>query len=211
MTDQQQTDAMADVLRKMNAAAEGKSPSSHVNEEGRVVHEDPTSKAAQTDAMADVLRKLQAATGDAAREIVTESETDYDLDMAWQTERTEDGVTISRYAIRTEKKTLGEGLKKTFYHVIDNETNEIVHEDLGLFETAMGMVKHMLYTHNTEKMNRLISLDQDYINSVVEMHGYKSRLKRLDESSTKYDVASAKYSNAKTRLQATKMKILKAL
>jgi hypothetical protein len=211
MTDQQQTNAMADILGKMNAAAEGRSPSSTISEDGRVQHEDPTSKAAQTDAMADVLRKLQDATGEAAREMVTESVTDPELDMAWQTKKTETGVSVSRYDIRTEKKTIGEGLKKTFYHVVDNETGEMVHKDLGLFETAMGMVKHMLYTHNGEKMNRLVALDQEYTNSVVEMHGYKSRLRRLDESSIKYDVASAKYSNARTRLQATKMKILKAI
>lgn len=211
MTDQQQTNAMADILGKMNAAAEGKSPNTTVNEAGERVHEDPTSQAAQTDAMADVLRKLQDATGEAAREMVTESASDPELDMAWKTQRTEDGVSVSRYDIRTEKKVIGEGLKKTFYHVVDNETGEIVHEDFGLFETAMGMVKHMLYTHNGEKMNRLTALDQEYINSVVEMHGYKTRLKRLDESSSKYDVASAKYSNARSRLQATKMKILKAI
>jgi len=211
MTDQQQTDAMADILGKMNAAAEGQAPSSTTRKDGKVVHEDPTSKSAQTDAMADVLRKLQDATGDAAREIVTESSTDPELDMAWKTERTNDGVSVSRYSIRTEKKVIGESLKKTFYHVIDNETEELVHEDFGLFETAMGMVKHMLYTHNGEKMNRLVALDQEYVNSVVELHGYKSRLKRLDESSSKHDVVSAKYSNAKSRLQATKMKILKAI
>jgi hypothetical protein len=211
MTDQQQTNAMADILGKMNAAAEGRSPAKTTNSAGQVVHEDSTSMAAQTDAMADVLRKLQSATGEAAREMVTESNNDPDLGMAWQTQRTETGVSVSRYDIRTEKKTIGEGLKKTFYHVVDNETGEMVHEDLGLFETAMGMVKHMLYTHNGEKMNRLVALDQEYINAVVEMHGYKSRLKRLDESTTKYDVASAKYSNARTRLQATKMKILKAI
>jgi hypothetical protein len=165
----------------------------------------------EVDAMADVLRKLQAATGSAAREIVTESAKDPELGIALQAERTETGVSVSRYDIRTEKKTVQEGLIKTFYHIVDNKTGRVIHEDLSLFEAAMGVVKHKLYTKDDNKIRRILELDQEYTGAMMETYGYKKRLSRLDESTVQYDVATAKYSNSKERLSAIKMKILKAL
>lgn len=199
MTDQAQTDAMSNILGKLNQVEEGT-----YEKTGGASSED-------TAAMADVLRKLQEATGESAREVVSESRKNPDLGFAVEAERTETGVTVSRYDIRTEKKIVQEGLTKTFYHVVDNRTGEMIHEDLGLFETAMGVVKHMLYTKNEQKLERLLGLDRDYVSAVMETYSYKTRMKRLDESSVQYDVTSAKYSNARQRLSAVKMKILKAL
>lgn len=198
MTDQEQTDAMAAILGKLNAAQEG-------------TFKKTSTSASEVDAMGDVLRRLQEATGVFSQEIVTESKKNPDLGVAVQAQRTETGVSVSRYDIRTEKKTVQEGLKKTFYAIVDNRTGETVYEDLGLFESAMGVVKHLLYTGDEVKMKRLLQLDQEYVGAMMETYGYKNRLQRLDESSVQYDVASAKYSNAKTKLSAAKMKILKAL
>jgi len=209
MTDKSQVDAMENILGKLGQIESGETPSKTPKQPGQ--HEDPTSKAAQTEAMASVLEKLQAASGSAAQEIVTESQNEPDLGFAVQAERTETGVTVSKYDIRAEKKTVNEGLKKTFYNVIDNRSGDIIYEDLGLFESAMGIVKHLLYTKNNNKLNRLVDLDREYVSSVLETHGHKHRLGRMNESSTKYDVTSAKYSNAKSRMQAAKVKILKAL
>jgi len=203
MTDQNQTDAMADILRKLNNGVD-KAQKGEVNN-------DPTSKAAQTDAMADVMRKLQAATGEAAYEMVAESASDADLGVAINTTRTEAGVSVSRYDIRATKKTVQEGINKTFYNITDNKTGTMLYDDLGLFETAMGVVKHTLFTKDENKVRRLLSLDQEYVGAVMEVYGLKNRLQRLDESSVQYDVASAKYSNSRTKLSAAKMKLLKAL
>lgn len=209
MTDKAQVDAMGDILGKLGQVESGQRVAKTPRQPGQ--HEDPTSKAAQTDAMADVLEKLQAATGSAAQDIVNESQSEPDLGFAVQAERTETGVTVSRYDIRAEKKVVQEGLKKTFYSIVDNRNGDVIYDDLGLFESAMGIVKHMLYTKNQNKRDRLVDLDQNYVSAVLETYGHKSRLSRLDESSTKYDVTSAKYSNAKSRMQAAKLKILKAL
>lgn len=198
MTDQEQTDAMAAILGKLNAAQDGTFKKTSI-------------PAGEVDAMGDVLRRLQEATGAFSQEIVTESKKNPDLGVAVQAQRTETGVSVSRYDIRTEKKTVQEGLTKTFYTIVDNRTGDAIYEDLGLFESAMGVVKHMLYTGNDQKMQRLLDLDQEYVGAMMETYGYKSRLQRLDENSVQYDVASAKYSNSKQKLSAAKMKILKAL
>lgn len=166
---------------------------------------------AQVNAMADVLRKLESGTGSAAKDIVTESRRKPELGFAVEAERTETGVTVSRFDIRTEKKTVSEGLKKTFYHVVDNRTGEMVAEDLGLFESAMGIVKHLLYTKKENAAQELIRLDAAYVGNMVETYGLKKRMSRLDESTTQYDVAAAKYSQSRQKLSKAKMNILKAL
>lgn len=199
MTDKAQVDAMSNILGKLNQAESGnytKSKSASLDE---------------TAAMADVLRKLQEATGNAAQELVTDSKENPSLGFALEAQRTETGVSVSRYEIKTEKKTVQEGLVKTFYHVVDNTTGKTIHRDVGLFETAMGIVKHRLYTKNENKLRRLVDLDREYVGAMMETYGYKKRMSRLDESTVQYDVAAAKYSNAKERLTAIKMKILKAL
>jgi len=201
MTDQEQTNAMADILGKLNAAESGTFK----------IAPGVSSSADDAAAMHDVLAKLQEATNGAAYEMVNESQQDLELATAVNTQRNEQGVSVSRYDIRTEKKTVSEGLKKTFYYVVDNQTGRIVHDDLGLFESAMGIVKHMLYTKKQNKIDRIVELDQAYVGYVVETYGYKTRLTRLDESEVQYDVASAKYSNSKSKMQQAKMLLLKAL
>lgn len=166
---------------------------------------------AQVEAMANVLKKLEANAGSAAHNIVTESKRKPDLGVAIEAHRTESGVSVSRYDIRTEKKTIGENLKKTFYHVIDNKTDKIIAEDLGLFESAMGIVKHLLYTKKQNLIEKIIQLDAAYVGTMTEVYGLKTRIQRLNEDTVKYDVAIAKYSQSKQSLSKIKMNILKAL
>lgn len=165
----------------------------------------------QIDAMADILKKLQGTTDILTEDIAEEAKKRPDLGFAVEAQRTTSGVSVSRYDIVTEKKTISEGLKKTFYHIIDNETMETVYRDLGLFETAMGIVKHTLYSQDEKRVKRLLELDTSYVGIMTETYGYKQRLKRLDESTTQYDVASAKYSNNKSKLSTVKMHILKTI
>ena len=166
---------------------------------------------AQVDAMADVLATLKHASSQATHVIATESRVEPDLGVALQATKTEAGVSISRYDIRAERKVVQESLHKTFYTIYDNKTNKVVHQELGLFESAMGIVKHMLYTKKQEKINRILDLDAAYIGAMLETYGYKKRLQRLDESSVQFDVASAKYSNCKDKMVSAKMRLLKSL
>lgn len=205
MTDQQQTDAMAAIMGKLNSAVDNKNS---FKKDRSKNHSDPTSMAAQTDAMADVLRKFKTATSDSVTDLVNESRHDQELDMAINTTRTHNGVTVSKFDIVTERKDMGNGLAKTFYNVIDNDTGEKVYSNLALFESAMGLVKHELYTNNYQKIQRLVSLDQEYVGLVLELLSYKQKLKTLTEDTVKFDVTSAKYSNVKEKLKIAKKKIL---
>jgi hypothetical protein len=199
MTQQENTNAMADIMGKLN------------NVQAGIPNEKTATGTDEVSAMADVLRKLQDVSGTVAHSVVTESKINPELNTAVNTRRTATGVTISRYDIRTQKKTVQEGLHKTFYYIVDNNTGDIVYDDLGLFESAMGIVKHKLYTENDISVQRILDLDQEYVGIMMETYGYKRRLKRIDESSVQFDVTSAKYSNSKTKLGLTKTKLLKAL
>jgi len=207
MTNQDQTDAMAAILGKMNAATNEMTD----DREESTLTQNSESSNSETAAMHDVLARLQEATGVFSETIVSESKKNPDLGVAINTQRTDNGVSVSRYDIRTEKKPMQEGIKKTFYYIVDNRTGEMVHEDLGLFETAMGVVKHMLFTEDERKVKRILDLDQEYVGAMMEIYSHKQRLARLDESEVQYDVITAKYSNAKTKLGAAKLKLLKAL
>lgn len=207
MVDRAEVDAMAAIMSALDGTGK---PS--VTGSAQQKFEDPASEAAQVNAMADVLRKLETATSSAAQELVTESKRQPDLGFAIEAQRTEeDGVSVSRYKIVREKKMVSEKLRKNFYHIVDNTTGERVYEDMGLFETAMGVVKHELYTQDDNKIQRILQLDTEYTGLVTETYAYKNKMKRLDESSVQYDVAAAKYSRAREKLSGTKSKILKAL
>lgn len=195
----QEAKSMADIMRKLN------------NVEAGVPNAKSSTDSSDIAAMADVMRKLQAASNTVVTKVVTESKTNPELNAAVNTTRHATGVTVSRYDIRTEKKTVQEGLSKTFYYIVDNTTGDTVHSDLGLFESAMGVVKHTLYTQDASKVQRILDLDQEYVGAMMETYGYKRRINRLDEGTTQFDVTSAKYSNSKTKLGMAKLKLLKAL
>jgi hypothetical protein len=201
MTDQEQNKSMMDILSKMYAVNEGTYKASDT----------PRSGGDEVGEMYDVLKKLQEATGQSANTIVSETKTNPELGMAVNSTRTESGVTVSRYDIKTEKKTVQEGLSKTFYYIVDNRSEKILHDDIGLFESAMGVVKHLLYTDTPRKVDRILELDQEYVGAMMETYGYKQRLKRLDESTVQHDVVAAKYSNCRTKMSTAKMKLLKAI
>ena len=197
MTSKDQVDAMANIMAKLGSASTRKAS--------------PSTSSGETAAMADVLRKLQAVTGDVAKTVVTESKINPDLGVAVQAKKTESGVSVSRYDIRADRREIQEGATKTFYQVVDNRNGHIVYDGLGLFESAMGAVKHLLYTKDENRLERLLNLDREYVGAMMELYSCKSRMRRLDESSVQYDVTAAKYSNARNKLQAAKIKILKAL
>lgn len=208
MVDRDQVNAMADIMSKLDGNANNITD----QESNRPKKfNDPTSKAAQTNAMADVLKKLENSTKQSAETIVSESRKNPDLGFAVNAEKTEAGIAAGRFEIVLEKKTVSEGLNKTFYYVKNRKTNEIIYEDLGLFETAMGVVKHMMFTEDQRRIDRLIELDSSYVGYLKETYGLKKKLQRLDESSTKHEVALAKYSNSRDKLSAVKLRILKAL
>lgn len=202
MTTQDDINAMGDILAKLNSATVDGSTRVNESSTSPVTAGDP-----DIAAMANILNKLNEAT----EQVVTQhAPTDVDLRMAITTEPIENGVTISRYDIRTEKQMVAEGLQKTMYQVIDNRQGRVVYDELCLFESAMGIVKGLL-SKRTNKIDRIRDLDQHYLGHMIESYSHKRKLKTLMEDTSEHDVSSAKYTLSRDKMAATKMKLLKTL
>lgn len=156
-----------------------------------------------TKQMFDILSKLNSV--DKTTRIVAErAEKDIDLKVAINSKVTENSVSVQNYRIDIVLQEFA-GKQKKFYNVVDS--NKIIHQELALFETAMGVVKNLMDNKNS-KVNELVKYDRDYFNSLYEVYAHNSRIKsgKINE-----DIAVAKLSNAKEKMQHAKNKILKKL
>ena len=156
----------------------------------------------QTKEMHNILSKLKGV--DKTTKIVAErAETDIDLNVAINQKVNENSVSVQNYRIDIVLQKFG-GKQKRFYNIC--EDNKIIHRDVALFETAMGIVKNlMLNKHN--KVEDLLKADLDYNNALYEVYMYKTKAKR----SINEDVMLAKMSQAQNRLHNAKQQILKKL
>ncbi len=160
---------------------------------------------ADVDAMSKILQQLDAST----KQIVTEHKNDPDMNFAMniKKDQADNSVAISEYRIVPVKGNLS-GFAKTFYNITNSDG--VLYENLGLYESAMGIVKHLLYTKKEFKVQNILDQDSAYLGYLSEAMGYKKRLSTLTEG-VAHDVASAKYSNAREKMSAAKNKILKSI
>jgi len=154
--------------------------------------------------MLSILQKLDEATTQVTKEIVKESENDIELSAIDKQGNT---VRVNNFEITMEKTTIVPGIKKTFYNI--KEGDEIIHSELALFETAMGIVKGLLFD-NDSKVNRLLELDNRYASSLQEAATYKMKCKTIVES-YKHDIAMAKQGAAVSKMKEIKKQIKSAL
>ncbi len=90
-----------------------------------------------TKKMYDILNKLNSV--DSTSKILAErAENDVELEMAITQKVTETSVSVQNYRIDIVLQEFA-GKQKRFYNVVDG--NKIIYRELGLFETAMGIVK----------------------------------------------------------------------
>ncbi len=156
----------------------------------------------QTKAMHDILTKLKGV--DKTTKIVAErAETDIDLNVAINQKITENSVSVQNYRIDIVLHKFADKQKR-FYNIC--EDNKIIHKDIALFETAMGIVKNLMLNKH-KKVEDLLKEDLNYNNALYEVYMYKTKAKRtLNE-----DVMLAKMSAAQNRLHSAKSKILEKL
>lgn len=141
----------------------------------------------------------------AAHRLVETAHHDMDLELAITSKITENSVSIQQYRIDIILNEFA-GTSKKFYTIVDTDTAEIVYAELGLFETALSMVKRLL-TGKHSGLDELKLLDDAYSNSLYEVYMYKGKANRgINE-----DVMVAKLSQAKYKLQDSKLKILRKL
>lgn len=156
----------------------------------------------QTKAMHDILTKLKGV--DKTTKIVAErAERDIDLNVAINQKITENSVSVQNYRIDIVLHKFADKQKR-FYNIC--EDNKIIHKDIALFETAMGIVKNLMLNKH-KKVEDLLKEDLNYNNALYEVYMYKTKAKRtLNE-----DVMLAKMSAAQNRLHSAKSKILEKL
>ena len=194
---------MMDIIAKLNettatpsSVAEDKQTQASINKLASV------SKNAE--GMLSILQKLDEATTQVTKEIVKESENDIELSAI---DKKGDTVRVNNFEITMEKTTIVPGIRKTFYNI--KEGDEIIHNELALFETAMGIVKGLLFD-NDSKVNRLLELDNRYASSLQEAATYKMKCKTIVES-YKHDIAMAKQGAAVSKMKEIKKQIKSAL
>lgn len=194
---------MMDIIAKLNettttpsSVAEDKQTQASINKLAGV------SKNAE--GMLSILQKLDEATTQVTKEIVKESENDIELSAI---DKKGDTVRVNNFEITMEKTTIVPGIRKTFYNI--KEGDEIIHKELALFETAMGIVKGLLFD-NDSKVNRLLELDNRYASSLQEAATYKMKCKTIVES-YKHDIAMAKQGAAVSKMKEIKKQIKSAL
>ena len=152
--------------------------------------------------MLNILKKLQSV--DTTTKVVAErAERDIDLNLAINQKVTENSISVSKYRIDIIPRSFGHK-KKRFYDIY--ESNKLLHKDIALFETAMGVVKNLMLNKN-QKVEDLIKLDMDYNNSLYEVYMYKSKAKNAINE----DIMLAKMSQAQNKLYSAKQNILQKL
>ena len=156
----------------------------------------------ETKAMHDILSKLNSV--DKTTKIVAErAERDIDLNVAINQKITENSVSVQNYRIDIVLQKFG-GKQKRFYNICEGK--QILHKDIALFETAMGIVKNLMLNKDS-KVNDLVKADLQYNNALYEVYMYKMKARK----SINEDVMLAKMSAAQNRLHTAKQNILRKL
>tara|TARA_Y100000389_G_scaffold50914_2_gene46626 strand:+ start:1673 stop:2155 length:483 start_codon:yes stop_codon:yes gene_type:complete len=156
-----------------------------------------------TKKMYDILNKLNSV--DTTSKIVAErAESDVELEMAITQKVTDTSVSVQNYRIDIVLQEFA-GKQKRFYNVVDG--NKIIYRELGLFETAMGIVKNLMLGKSS-KVQELVTHDNSYMDNLYEVYMHNTRIKR---GTVNEDVAVAKLSKAKSKVAEAKSKILKRL
>tara|TARA_R110000868_G_scaffold355613_1_gene617169 strand:+ start:10001 stop:10480 length:480 start_codon:yes stop_codon:yes gene_type:complete len=148
---------------------------------------------------------LTSQVAETTADLVEAATHDINLHVAMTQEIRESSVTVQNYKIDIVLKEFA-GRKKKFYNIIETSTNEIIHQELALFETAMGIVKK--YMTGKPGIKDLENYDTEYNNALYETWAHQTRAR---QPGAFQDVAVAKASRAKQKLHEAKQKILKRL
>lgn len=150
--------------------------------------------------MYDILKRLDDATTNVAETIIKEKDTNPVSAVGIMQDNT---ITMGGYSILMEKKNLTSRYRKTFYHI--KHGNTILHSDVALFESAMGILKGLVIS-KIDKTESIIELDNKYASLLLEAAEHKERARKLTES-VKQDVALAKQSSAMDKAAIIKKQI----
>ena len=205
-------DAMADILRIM----EGKSPISSPKKPSAGSNA-PVELAgpgvvtnADINAMADVLNKLNSVSNDVVKEMVTESEYNSGMDFALNTVKNDTGVKVGKYQIMIKEDTTRLAGKQ-YYSIYNTRTNDVVADDLSLYETALTVVKLLnngKYT-NSPEVRKLFDYDDTYTSHKQDAIRFKRAMVVAEKKSdfSKYELYESRHQASLDRAMAAKKNI----
>ena len=191
---------MQDILNKLANASE-RTPITESDTKSSV----PGNVSSDAKAMYKILQKLDEATTTATKKMVTEEDTESSMLTAVALKEN-DNITINgNYNVEIVQKYVIDGVKKKYYNVKDAEGN-VLYEDVALFESAMGIVKHLMFEKHSHKVDEIARLDERYAGYLTEAAMYKQKSLMLTEG-YKVDVFVAKQGNAIQKMSNCKKQI----
>ena len=138
-----------------------------------------------------------------SKQLNERAESNVDLRVAMTQQTQENSVSVQQYKIEVVQQQFADK-RKNFYNIYEH--NELIHKDIALFESAMGIVKNLL-GNTPQKANDIEKADMQYNNALYEVYMFKSKAKvKINE-----DVMLAKMSNAKRKMAEAKSKIMQKL
>ena len=194
----EETRAMQEIMDKLANAGHAKPSNTSTNTVA------PSSVSQDAKEMYNILHKLQNATEASAKNLVTEAT---GPDPIIIKEKDQSGFGFGNLNVVMKKSSVY-GYKKTFYTVMEGD--EVVAEDLALFESAMGIIKNVLGKNDTEKTRRIVKLDEQYNTYFDDAAGHKARAKTITES-VRQDVVMAKHSVSVEKMRQIKAQIKKLI
>lgn len=158
-----------------------------------------------TKQMKAILERLQSATTNATKQVITEVQ-DGNVEVATGL-KTGDTIRVADVKVELYKEKIVGLYEKTFYRIKD-EDNEVLYEDISLFETAMTIVKDLVGESKSKiNVERILDYDKRYADYMYEAATHKSRMKQYGEDNHKYDIADAKFGQSLSRMNECKTHI----
>tara|TARA_B100001057_G_scaffold174856_1_gene175486 strand:- start:1181 stop:1642 length:462 start_codon:yes stop_codon:yes gene_type:complete len=138
-----------------------------------------------------------------SKQLNERAKSNIDLRVAMTQQTQENSVSVQQYKIEVVQQQFADK-RKNFYNIYEH--NELIHKDIALFESAIGIVKNLL-GNTPQKANDIEKADMQYNNALYEVYMFKSKAKvKINE-----DVMLAKMSNAKRKMAEAKSKIMQKL
>jgi len=146
-------------------------------------------------AMSDVLAKLNSVT----QQVLYEGESDQQLRSAIETQRNDTGVKVGSYQIMI-KEADNRLAGKQYYSIYHTRTNDVIADDLTLYETALTIVKLLNSGRyvNDPLVRKLFEADDRYTAHRTDAIRFKSRMKKAEKNGD-----HAKSSMYESRYQAS--------
>lgn len=205
-----------DAMKRLLEMMEGKTPSSpsptpvsygsnevELAGAGQVTQRD-------IDAMSSVIKKLNSVT----QEVISESYANPILAEAVQTKRNEEGVKVGSYQImikEDQRRLAG----KQYYSIYHSRTNDIIANDLSLYETALMVVKLLNaggYV-NDPVIRKLFEADDFYTSHRTDAIRFKAKARSCEKigDRSKMDVFESRYQASLDNAMTYKKQIKKLI